>query len=490
MGGVGGDLTQNADISWNNFHDNSEQIDANADDEGGYSAATFFNGSLNHVTWNNNTVSNMEQGFKIVSTSGSYIANVTTDNNSFVGFHRIAIEHQTASNQTINNVNSYNYFGQPFNPGYYTFADSVPLFNTGYPGETTTWNVSISSLHGTTGGYGIGYEVWGNGLVVNNNLLEGGQGQGTTYGSMSLGAGDGAVLVNNTFCGLDPYTYSIGVDSQAGTPTNYTISPNSISLNCPTLVVPTPTISPASGPQNSPPTVTIAETQPGSTIYYTTDGSTPTADSTIYTGPFTPASVPVTINAIAQWGVGANQRISFPSGYGYVPSDVISATYSGSGNTWYVSQNGSDSNPCTSASPCATPDYAVNNKANPGDTVSVAPGTYDYGSSGHLKLTAAGTAGKPITVSCQVRGQCIITNSETGNDTVVWLDGAYETFSGFTVTASSTVYNGIFVDAEQCQHHAKHRSWDRAELHRPEWRGRHRPIRLRARYRDRFESDL
>src|SRR5438270_12340460 len=80
------------------------------------------------------------------------------------------------------------------------------------------------------------------------------------------------------------------------------------------------------------------------------------------------------------------------------------------GNVYYVSPTGSDSNPCTQASPCATPDYAVNNKAAAGDTVQVAAGTYDYGS-GAANFTKSGTAGNYITVSCATRGACKIQSS-------------------------------------------------------------------------------
>jgi len=59
-----------------------------------------------------------------------------------------------------------------------------------------------------------------------------------------------------------------------------------------------PTISPAGGTFNAPQTVTISDTMSGVTIYYTTDGSTPTTSSTKYTGTITVSSSE-TINAIA-----------------------------------------------------------------------------------------------------------------------------------------------------------------------------------------------
>jgi hypothetical protein len=60
----------------------------------------------------------------------------------------------------------------------------------------------------------------------------------------------------------------------------------------------TPTISPASGTYAAAQTVTISDSTTGAAIYYTTDGSTPTEDSTKYTGAVT-VSATETIEAIA-----------------------------------------------------------------------------------------------------------------------------------------------------------------------------------------------
>ncbi|MEV4316660.1 chitobiase/beta-hexosaminidase C-terminal domain-containing protein [Actinocrispum sp. NPDC049592] len=77
--------------------------------------------------------------------------------------------------------------------------------------------------------------------------------------------------------------------------------------------VATPTFSPPGGVYSSAQTVTLSDSTPGASIRYTVDGSTPTASSTLYTGPI---SVPSTrtINAI---GIAS----------GLANSPVASATY-------------------------------------------------------------------------------------------------------------------------------------------------------------------
>jgi hypothetical protein len=76
----------------------------------------------------------------------------------------------------------------------------------------------------------------------------------------------------------------------------------------------TPTFSVPGGTYNAAQTIAISDTTPGAAIYYTTDGSTPTANSTPYSTPITVSSTE-TIEAIA-------------TASGYTTSPVASATYS------------------------------------------------------------------------------------------------------------------------------------------------------------------
>ncbi len=76
----------------------------------------------------------------------------------------------------------------------------------------------------------------------------------------------------------------------------------------------TPVFSVAAGTYATPQNVTITDTTPGATIYYTTDGSAPSVASTAYTGPIT-VSATETISAIA---VAANYNDSAVAKAAYV----------------------------------------------------------------------------------------------------------------------------------------------------------------------------
>ena len=74
-----------------------------------------------------------------------------------------------------------------------------------------------------------------------------------------------------------------------------------------------PTFSPGSGTYTSMQTVTITDSTPGETIYFTTDGTTPTTNSTLYTG------------AVSVSSSETLQALAVASGY--ANSAVASATY-------------------------------------------------------------------------------------------------------------------------------------------------------------------
>ncbi len=71
----------------------------------------------------------------------------------------------------------------------------------------------------------------------------------------------------------------------------------------------TPSFSPPAGTYSSPQMVTISDTTAGATIYYTTDGSTPTTASTVFTGPIAVSSTE-TIKAIAAASGFSNSAVA------------------------------------------------------------------------------------------------------------------------------------------------------------------------------------
>ena len=93
--------------------------------------------------------------------------------------------------------------------------------------------------------------------------------------------------------------YSVSTVASA----SYTIAPTTA----------TPVFSLAGGSYASAQTVTITDTTTGATIYYTTNGSTPTTSSTLYTGAIA-VSATETLNAVAM-------------ATGYATSAIASVTY-------------------------------------------------------------------------------------------------------------------------------------------------------------------
>lgn len=116
--------------------------------------------------------------------------------------------------------------------------------------------------------------------------------------------------------------------------------------------VATPAASPGSGELVAGTLVTLTTTTDGATIYYTLDGSTPTASSTTYSGPFAISS-PVTVKAIAVKT-------------GMTDSGVLSAAY--------TIQEGSILISAYSVAPAADAAYTSGETADGINTMTVNPG--------------------------------------------------------------------------------------------------------------------
>ena len=101
---------------------------------------------------------------------------------------------------------------------------------------------------------------------------------------------------------------------------------------------------------------------------------------------------------------------------------------------WYVSTQGSDSNPGTATLPFLTVGHACR-LAAPGATIHVLPGVYtDYTGGWGLRLSANGTASNPIVLRSEVRGGAVIDGQNATNRNVaIYLDGSYNIVDGFEI---------------------------------------------------------
>jgi hypothetical protein len=108
-------------------------------------------------------------------------------------------------------------------------------------------------------------------------------GPATVNGSTLTFTGTGSITVEATQLGNANYSAA---------------TPVSVTFTVTNLTAAAPTMSPAPYTYSTPQTVTLADASPGVTIYYTTDGTTPTTASQQYTAPIT-VSTTTTIQAIA-----------------------------------------------------------------------------------------------------------------------------------------------------------------------------------------------
>lgn len=86
----------------------------------------------------------------------------------------------------------------------------------------------------------------------------------------------------------------------------------------------TPVLSVPAGTYTSIPTLTISDATPGAQIFYTTDGTAPTTNSTLYTGPF-PVPVSETVQAVAAAPSNSNSGVASASYTLHLPTAATPA---------------------------------------------------------------------------------------------------------------------------------------------------------------------
>jgi hypothetical protein len=203
---------------------------------------------------------------------------------------------------------------------------------------------------------------------------------GGTYGapqSVTLTATSGATIYYTTD-GSTPttastlYTAAISVTRSMTIKAMATASGmanSSVASATYTIQVAPPTFSLPGGTYGAPQSVTLSDATSGTTIYYTTDGSTPTTASTLYTGAIS-VTQSMTIKALAAASGMANSNVASatytlqtatptfsPPGGTYVLPQFVSISDASPGATIYYTTDGST--PTTSSAQYAGPILVV-----------------------------------------------------------------------------------------------------------------------------------
>jgi hypothetical protein len=363
-------ILTNTTISYNTLGDSTSctsptnamtDTDSPEDYEGACNGIVFFT-SINGLTITHNNFYHVAEGVHINCPNyahqqypceppgGAITSNITAEFNDFSNIHRITWEEQPQQSRGI--VFAHNSEHDWFMPYFGSFGLSMACCynNTNLPNLNASDNVVIFNTNaGSSGRYGYGMEAMGHASIYNNILLQATNSPSNASG-LAYGCGNMASMSNNTVQGgFSPFIQNENASFPCGTsvtPTQFT--GNVTSPNVTAFPSAAPSIAPASGVQSYPLTVTL--TDPGFTsgslplgntgIWYTTDGSTPVPGSG--TAQYLPGGgsfvlpAAATVKAVGMWGA-ANQPTSYPSGYGFLPSPIVSAIFTGDSGPKLVS---------------------------------------------------------------------------------------------------------------------------------------------------------
>jgi len=211
-------------------------------------------------------------------------------------------------------------------------------------------------------------------------------------------------------------------------------------------VLPAPVFSVAAGTYVTPQTVIISDSTPGATIYYTTDGTTPTTSSTNYTGAIT-VSVTQTIEAIAVETGFTNSAVASaaytistvlptptfsPAGGRYTAAQTVTISDATAGTTIYYTTNGTM--PTTSSAAYSGPITVNSSETVEAIAVKtsftnsmVGTAAYTISSGGTTYINYASGGFTPASLSLQgnaavVGGALQLTDGGTGENRAAWFN--------------------------------------------------------------------
>jgi sugar lactone lactonase YvrE len=219
-----------------------------------------------------------------------------------------------------------------------------------------------------------------------------------------------------------------------------------------TIVAAMPTFSPVAGSYIGAQTVTIGDATGGATTYYTTNGSTPTTNSTVYSGPIT-VSVSETLTAIAAGGgnassavasaaytIAANTPTFSPAAGNYGLAQTVTISDSTTGSTIYYTTDGTT--PTTGSSIYSSP-FTVST-AETLEAIATAAGDNNsaVGSTAYT-ITIGGPAATPnfSLATGTYLGTQTVTISDTSIGATIYYTVTAGT-AGTVPTTNSAIYTG------------------------------------------------
>jgi len=286
-------------------------------------------------------------------------------------------------------------------------------------------------------------------LVVSNEL--------NTTVSVLLGNGDGTFQAAQDFAvDNDPVFVAVQDFNGDGRPDLAVANLHALSISVllnttGASAVATPTFSPGGGTYTGSVTVTISDSTIGATIYYTTDGSTPTTSSPVYSGALTFTQT-TTLNAMAAATGMTNSAVASATYTVQQQQQVATPTFSPGGGTYTGSVTVSISDATSGATIHYTTDGSTPTTSSP-----VYSGALTFTKTTTLKAMAAasgmtnsGVASATYTIQQQQVATPTFSpggGTYTGSVTVSISDATsgaaiHYTTDGSTPTTSSPVYSG------------------------------------------------